>query len=74
MYDKMNDAAKDYEELLESLISIFKNLEEVRPPGVLNITHFSLLTYNIHFCLKYTNHSLSASQDRAQDRPSEARN
>ncbi|XP_014485705.1 PREDICTED: uncharacterized protein LOC106750117 isoform X2 [Dinoponera quadriceps] len=29
MYDKVNDAAKDYEMLLESLISIFKSLEEI---------------------------------------------
>ncbi|CAL1681894.1 unnamed protein product [Lasius platythorax] len=29
MYEKMNTIAKDYETLLESLISIFKNLEEI---------------------------------------------
>lgn len=30
MYEKMNATAKSYEMLLESLISFFKNLEEVR--------------------------------------------
>jgi len=30
MYEKMNSVAKDYKTLLESLISIFKDLEEVR--------------------------------------------
>jgi CII-binding regulator of phage lambda lysogenization HflD len=30
MYEKMNNVAKDYKTLLESLISIFKDLEEVR--------------------------------------------
>lgn len=45
MYDKMNDAAKDYEMLLESLISIFKNLEEVRfSKSVRNIVQLTQLS------------------------------
>lgn len=30
MHEKINTIAKDYEALLESLISIFKNIEEVK--------------------------------------------
>lgn len=43
MYDKMNDAAQDYETLLESLISIFKNLEEVRFPEIRNNLYQTVL-------------------------------